>query len=109
MKKSILIELDKPRHLRFDYNALCDVEDMLGKPLSEIGTPGLRETRTMLYCGLKHEDRSLTPTRLGDILDAIINDKGFEVMEYIAEKVNEAFILAYGTEEEKKNLLAVTK
>jgi hypothetical protein len=109
VKKSILIELDKPRHLRFDFNSLCDAEDMIGKPISQIQDPGLKETRILLFCGLKWEDRSLTPTRLGNIIDDLIEQSGFSVMEHISQKVDEAFILAYGEEDEKKNLLAVTK
>lgn len=107
MKKSVVIELDKARNLRYGLNALCEMEDLLEKPISQIQTDennamGMREIRIMLYCGLKWEDKDLTLEKSGEIADT-------QNLNYIIEKVTEALTLSVGEEEGKKNLAQVAK
>jgi hypothetical protein len=82
------IQLDKPRRLRFDYNALCDFDNKSGDSLIGIFTEaagsdnetailnrlGFGKLRTMLWAGLKWEDRGLTEERVGIILQKQIED-----------------------------------
>jgi hypothetical protein len=57
------IEFDKPRRLRFDVHAFIDLEQALGKPIQEIlKSMGLNEQAYLLWAGLKHEDKHLTPS-----------------------------------------------
>jgi len=49
-----------------DVNAMCDVEDILGCPITELGdTMGMREMRVVLFCSLRWEDKKLTMTQTG--------------------------------------------
>jgi len=60
---SVPIQLDKPRHLKFDIEAISILEDMFEKSLGDIlgdGNAGISTLMRLLYVGLLHED-----TRLG--------------------------------------------
>lgn len=99
MKKSVAIELDKVRNLRYGINALCQMEDMLGKPITSLQeSTGIKEFRIMLYCGLVWEDKELTLEKVGDLMDEVIAEKG---IDYINEKVSEALELALGNNKKK--------
>lgn len=72
MNKGILIELDRPRRLRYDLSALADIEEKLGvdsimqffeQPLN------FRTIRTVVWAGLVHEDATLTETQVGRWID----------------------------------------
>jgi hypothetical protein len=85
------IELDKPRNLRFTLNALAEIEDRLGVPLSKLGEVelGIKAAQIILWAGLIHEDESLTLKQVGDMVD-LTN------LEYVQQKIGEAFALATG-------------
>ena len=89
MKPSVLIELDRPRNIRMDTNALVKIEEILGRPLSTMSemTTGIKEMRIMLYAGLLHEDKSLTLDMIGDLMDG--------KMAYVSQKIEEAISLAF--------------
>lgn len=90
MKPSVLIELDKLRNIRLNTNALVKLEDIIGKPLSEIGSNfGIKEIRSILFVGLLHEDKSLTLDAVGDLIDLV-------GVEAVAEAVGKAMELAIG-------------
>lgn len=81
------IELDgKERKLRYSLNALAELEDKLGIPLSELNevNMGMKQIRAFLWAGLIHENPELTEREVGDMVD-------FDNMEYISEKIGEAF------------------
>lgn len=72
MHDGVLIELDRPRHLRYDLSALADLEEKLGvdsiqqffdQPLN------FRAIRTMVWAGLVHEDDTLTESQVGRWID----------------------------------------
>lgn len=88
------IELDKPRTLRFDLNALAELEEAFDIPLDKIGTlfTGKRlaaNVRKLLLIGLKHEDESLTEKQVGAMID------GWSLSD-ITAKINEAFGASVG-------------
>ena len=92
MKKGILIELDKPRILRYGINALATIEEILGKPLTnlDLNSVSVKDLRVILYAGLYHEDSSLTPEKAADLVDE------YSDIETAAEKIAEAITLAFG-------------
>lgn len=69
----ITLELDRPRHLKLDYNALCRVEKAAGLSVfnqriwNQITATLLR---TILWAGLVWEDPSLTEDAVGDLITA---------------------------------------
>ena len=89
MKPSVLIELDRPRNLRMDTNALVKVEELLGRPISTFdeNNTGIKEMRILLYAGLLHEDKILTLDMAGDLMDGRT--------AYVSTKINEALNLAF--------------
>lgn len=66
----VKIMLDKERTLKFDLNALIDVEDELGFPLAELGERGvtIKALRSLLFAGLSHEDSELTVRQVGSLI-----------------------------------------
>lgn len=94
-KAIVDIELDKPRKLRFTLNALAEIEDKLGVPLSKLGDVelGVKTAQVMLWAGLLHEDESLTLKQVGDMVD-------LSNLEYVQKKIAEAFALATGKNSE---------
>ncbi|MCD4839729.1 hypothetical protein LRS37_12805 [Neobacillus sedimentimangrovi] len=95
MKKIVSFEADKMRNLKYGINALIELEKALGKPLTDMSSNNfkLEDLRTMLYIGLKWEDKELTPETVGDIMDAAIEKHG---MEYLSKKLGEALEGAFG-------------
>jgi hypothetical protein len=89
------IQLDKARRLCFDFNAICELEDVMGKPVTQLqeNNVGFKEIRALLWAGLLHEDRDLTIEEAGALIDEA------ESVQYVTEKVVEAFTLGLGLRE----------
>ena len=69
---SVTVQLDKERHLRYDLNALVDIEEATGKDFSVILNAkrlSFKEIRAVLWGGLRREDPSLTLEQVGAMLD----------------------------------------
>jgi hypothetical protein len=71
------IELDKTRHLFFDFNALVIVGDNIDVPVHTLlanigGAVNLKTLRALLLGGLYHEDNSLTALKVGKLLDPLL-------------------------------------
>lgn len=92
MKNGIIISLDKPRTLRYGINALAKIEDLTGRPITalDLNSVGIKDLLVIVYAGLYHEDKALTLEKVGDLIDEHSN------INEIAEKVGEAFTLAFG-------------
>lgn len=88
-KNEVSIMLDKKRTIRFTLNALAEIEDALGVPLSKLSEVelGVKTVRTMLWAGLLHEDETLTEKQVGNWVD-------FDNLEEVQTKVTEAFSMA---------------
>jgi hypothetical protein len=88
-KAMVSITLDKKRNIRFTLNALAEIEDSLGIPLSKLQEVelGIKTVRTMLWAGLIHEDEELTEKQVGNMVD-------FTNLEEVQKKVSEAFATA---------------
>ena len=74
---SVDITFDKPRKIRFDLNALVEVEAIAGKSLTALlGDLSLTTLRDLTWAGLKHEDRRLTRERAGQLLQGYLEAGG---------------------------------
>lgn len=85
MKKAYSFEVNGNIYqLRFNINSLCEIEDLLGKPLSKIGADmGIKEMRILFYCGLIPKMRL---EDCGELMDIIIEEKGITGLNEIVEK-----------------------
>ena len=97
MKKGVTIELDKPRTLRYGLNALAKVEDLTGKSIMglDLKSVSIKDLLAIIFAGLYHEDKNLTVTKVGDLIDEYSN------ITEVAEKLGEAFTLAFGKDADK--------
>ena len=90
--KGIPIELDKPRRLRYDFNALALLEDKFGSldaALEELGKKGtIKGIRTLLHVGLVHEDPALTEHQVGKAIT-------FEDLPRVVQAIGDAFKEAF--------------
>lgn len=96
-KKTITIELDKARNLRYGMNALVKVEELTGKPITKLDLDNLsmKDLRTILFAGLFYEDKNLTPETVGELIDE------YSDIGSVATKLGEAFTVAFGSEDQK--------
>lgn len=93
------IELDKVRNFRYGMRAISLVEKKFKKPMAKIDMDNLtmEDTATLIWAGLVHEDRDLTPEKVMDLIDE--HSSLTAVMQAMSEAMNGAF----GTGEEGKN------
>ncbi len=93
MKKTVTIELDKARNLRYGMNALVKVEELTGKTITKLDLENIsmKDLRTILFAGLYHEDKTLTPESVGNLIDEYSN------ITAVADKLGEAFNVAFGS------------
>jgi hypothetical protein len=92
------IKLDKARNLRFTTNALAELEDVLGHPVTKMDQDnvGIKTLRAMLWAGLLHESPDLTIKEAGSLMD----DGN---MQEISSKLSEALELTFGKNDNAKN------
>lgn len=93
---------DRAYTLSFSINALCELEDALDKPVSEIvatiqdpAKVRLSGVRMLLWAGLRDHHPEVTVAEAGEIA----TDAGFTVA---VEKIGEAFKLAFPAAKEGK-------
>jgi hypothetical protein len=71
MSRGIMIDLDKPRKLVFDLNAMAHYESATGKSALAIGeSTGATELRALLWACLIHEDEELSVSDVGKLINA---------------------------------------
>lgn len=95
MSRSVLVTLDRERHLRYTINALADLEQHLGTGLGGVmltGKVGIGFMRGFLWAGLKHEDARLSVERAGQLLQDYL-DRGGDLAS-LANSMNEAMQIA---------------
>jgi hypothetical protein len=78
----------KIRKLRYDFNALADLEERAGSGIAALvasGNMGYNTIRLFLWAGLKWEDKGLTPARVGTWLQEFLEGGGeiATLMEYV--------------------------
>jgi hypothetical protein len=90
------IFLDKKRTLKYNMNALVNLEDELGHSITQIDSEnmGIKRIVQMFWAGMLHEMPDLTLKEAADLMD-------YSSLDEISKKVTEAFELAF--EPEKKS------
>jgi hypothetical protein len=71
--------MDRERHLRFNFNAMCRVEKATGLTFTQVINPkefGMSTLRLLLWAGLIWEDKHLTIEDTGELIDAYIENGG---------------------------------
>lgn len=89
-KRHIEIPLDKMRKLKYNMNAMIELEDMFGGGIAKIFDPGgaaLTTARALIYVGLKcGGDSRITLDTTGDLLSQYVLEPG--------KPIEEVFLLA---------------
>lgn len=107
-KGIVTINLDRPRHIKFDFNSLADTEKVAGVGLGAIFAEdriGFNMTRILLWGGLKWEDRRLTVERVGEMLQDYFQGGGSweEITAKVLEAINACGIFGTQEDPESKN------
>ncbi|TGE31330.1 hypothetical protein [Desulfosporosinus sp. Sb-LF] len=71
-KKYLPITLDKTRNLSYGMVALMKIEKKLGKPFAKLDFENemtYEEIANILWAGLSHEDPTLTPEKVAELID----------------------------------------
>lgn len=106
----VILDLDRPRELRFGYKAIKTLVAMTGKDVENIiGSEemNLEDIEKVIYCGILADARKngedLKLEDMEDLLD-------LKPLQYTLEKMTEAFASAFGDPEElEKNLERMAK
>lgn len=98
----VLINLDKPRELRFGHKALKTLVSMTGKSLEDLESSEGFDMETLeqiIYCGLLSDARKNgEKLELADMEDLLDQAPSYG---HILEKVQEAFSSAFGVDFDK--------
>ena len=90
------IELDgKTRKLRYDFNAIADVEEKAGAGITRLfgeDMVGLHVLRLLIWGGLKWNDRGLTIARVGDMLQKYLESGG--ELPVLSEVIQKALMVS---------------
>jgi len=101
------IQLDKTRNFKYGMRAIDLIEKKYGKPIMEIdgisdGKITMDDYATLMWAGLVHEDKELTPERVMDLVDEYSNIR--EVSKVMWKALNDVFRAdEEETETEEKN------
>lgn len=89
------IRLDKSRNLRYGMKAISLIEKKLKKPVAKIDMENLtmEDAAVMIWAGLQHEDRELTPDKVMDLVD------DYSDITTVMQAMGEAFQGAFGKSE----------
>lgn len=105
----------KSRKLRYDFNAVADVEQKAGLGIGAMfdeNRTGFHSIRLLIWGGLKWQDRGLTLERAGKLVNDYLQNGG--TFEGLMDKVTQALErggivkLAEADNEEEGNLTAET-
>lgn len=69
------IVLDKSRNFKYGMKAISLVEKKFKKPISKVDLDSLTmdETAVLIWAGLEHEDKNLSPDRIMTLVDDYSN------------------------------------
>lgn len=112
MRGYVEIELGgKTRTLHYDANAICDLEERMGRGIGAImseDTAGFYTIRALLWAGLKHEARGMTLERAGRMLNDYIIGGGdqAELGKAIQRALRESGLFGKAAEDDEGNVKA---
>jgi hypothetical protein len=102
MMKDYILELDRPRKLRFGFRSIRLLKDTFrDKNVNELIAVAIEELPAFVWAGLVWEDETLTPEKVETLLDASVPEK-YRIIDII-NIVAEAMAAQIGVEGEKKN------
>ncbi len=86
------VKLDKMRNFRYGMKAISLIEKKLGKPIGKIDLENLtmEDAAVMIWAGLVHEDKDLTPEKVMDLVDE------YSDVQTVLTAMGEAFQGAFG-------------
>lgn len=95
------------RKLRFDLNAICDLEDAMDGSIYTIlrERAGFNFMRHLLWTGCKWQEPALTPAVVGELIQKEILDKGLDLEVIVApalEALRRSGVLKSGKEAQPK-------
>lgn len=95
------IKLDKVRNFRYGMKAISLIEESFGKPIMDIegienGRMTMKDYAVLIWAGLSHEDKDLTPDKVMDLVDE--HSSIAEVSKVMWKALNDVFKID-GTEE----------
>lgn len=109
MQRYVSVEFGgEEKLLRFDFNAIADMEEHFGKGLASIFREeniGFRTVRGLYWAGLRWKERGLTVERTGHLLQEKMEQEGVtiqDLLEPVMEAINKSGFLGAQTEEKKK-------
>ena len=82
---------NKTRRLKYDFNAIADIEEKSGQGMAKlfsVDMMGLHTIRLLVWAGLKHEDPGITIQRAGMVIRDLM-DEGRD-LEFIMELIVDA-------------------
>lgn len=96
-KPAVILDLDRPRRIRFSMNNMCLAEDKLGIPMSRLdfNNIGFKELRTLVFCTLEDKHDLKDEAFVGDLIDEYAPS-----IEYVGDKIKEAVELAFGSKKQ---------
>ena len=88
------IKLDKVRNFKYGMKAIDLIEKKYKKPIMEIdgisdGKITMEDYATLMWAGLVHEDKELTPERVMDLVDEYSNLR--EASKIMWQALNDVF------------------
>ncbi|MEC0266706.1 hypothetical protein [Paenibacillus anseongense] len=88
---TVIIELDRPRVLRYGHKALKKLSEMTGMRMEEMidGEIDAAKMETIIYCGLLSDDKDLKLDQMEDLLDKVSP-------KYYMDKMTSAISAAFG-------------
>jgi len=104
-----MINLDKPRKLRFGHKAIKMANELLGKNLIDLDLRNITsdELEMLFYCGMKADDDELELSKMVDILDCA--DFG-DIYKILVELLAETYGGKEAKEKAKKEtVVAITE
>lgn len=93
----VIIELDRPRQLRYGHKALKMLSKLTGKPISNMDIEhfGVEDIEKIMFVGLKADDPSLELKDMENLLDTA-------QYGYIVKTMGEAINAAFGNNEKNE-------
>jgi hypothetical protein len=85
------VTLDKERNFKFGMRALDLAEKKTGQAIMglDLNSLTMEQMATLVWCGLVHEDKTLTVEKVMDIIDE--NSNFGEIMELLGNALDDAF------------------
>lgn len=99
----VVLNLDRPRFLKYGHKALKQLQAITGKNLSSLNPEDftMEELEKVIYCGLlsdaKENNETLKLEDMEDLLDQALN------IGHVLEGMNKAFDMAFQETDKQKN------